>query len=257
MDREGRERTRKTGKTGKDRWGSRRDERQGLRPALGRSFHSMAEAERPEIVFVPMSTDENKIRFFGTLMPALLLFKASPVRFAQTQIAKRLTPSMDPEALIAYSVDDVARAGEMVIFVHRWASDGFDPLAFARAKTFLAQITRLLHRAGYEAEPLDPLSPSINLPKLAAHAGLGNLSPYGLLVHPVFGPRLILTGLRTDHPLPFSSEPVGSGCTDCMTCVSVCPQEPFATGTIRLGECQSCAECLAVCPVGKSTKTGK
>ncbi|NIV28647.1 MAG: hypothetical protein GWN58_03750, partial [Anaerolineae bacterium] len=54
-------------------------------------------------------------------------------------------------------------------------SNGFDPLAFARAKTFLAQITRLVRRAGSEAEPLDPLSPNINLPKLAAQAGLGNL----------------------------------------------------------------------------------
>ena len=212
----------------------------------------MAVAERSEIVFVPMSTDEDKIRFFGTLMPALLLLKASPVRFAQAQVAKRLTPRMEPEALIASSVDDVARAGETLIFVHRWASDGFDPLAFARAKTFLAQITRMVRRAGSETEPLDPLSPKINLPKLAARAGLGNLSPYGLLVHPAFGPRVILTGLRTDHPLRLSSRPKGSGCTDCMTCVGVCPQEPLVSGIIRLGECQSCAECLAVCPVGRN-----
>ncbi len=212
----------------------------------------MAVVERSEIVFVPMSTDEDKIRFFGTLMPALLLLKASPLRFAQTQVAKRFAPRMEPEALIASSVDDVARAGETLIFVHRWASNEFDPLAFARAKTFLAQITRLVRRAGSEAEPLDPLSPNINLPKLAAQAGLGNLSPYGLLVHPAFGPRLILTGLRTDHPLRFSSRPEGSGCTDCMTCVNVCPQEPLVSGIIRLGECQSCAECLAVCPVGKN-----
>lgn len=212
----------------------------------------MVEAERPEIVFLPISTDENKIRFFGTLMPALLLLRASPGQFVRTQAAKRFTPRTDAEALIASGVDDVARDGETVIFVHRWTSDGFDPLAFARAKTFLAQITRLVHGAGSEAEPLDPLSPSVNLPKLAARAGLGNLSPYGLLVHPAFGPRLILTGLRTDHPLRFSSRLEGSGCTDCMTCVRVCPQEPLVSGIIRLGECQSCAECLAVCPIGKN-----
>ncbi|NIV28646.1 MAG: hypothetical protein GWN58_03745, partial [Anaerolineae bacterium] len=61
----------------------------------------MAVVERSEIVFVPMSTDEDKIRFFGTLMPALLLLKASPLRFAQTQVAKRFAPRMEPEALIA------------------------------------------------------------------------------------------------------------------------------------------------------------
>jgi epoxyqueuosine reductase len=217
----------------------------------------MADAERPEIVFVPISTDEDKIRFFGTLMPALLLLKASPRQFVRTQAAKLFTPRTDAEALIASSVDDVARVDGTVIFVHRWASNGFDALAFARAKTFLAQVTRLARREGFEAEPLDPLSPSVNLPRLAARAGLGNLSPFGLLVHPVFGPRLILTGLRTDHPLRDSSWHEGPGCTDCMTCVDVCPQEPLATGVIRLGECQSCAECLAVCPVGRSTKSNE
>ena len=211
----------------------------------------MADAARPEIAFVPISTDANKIRFFGTLMPALLLLKASPARFAQTQVAKRLTPKSDLEAFVASGADDVAQVDGVMISVHRWASDDFDPLAFARAKTFLAQVTSLVRREGFEAEPLNPLSPSVNLPRLAARAGLGNLSPYGLLVHPLFGPRLILTGLRTDHPLRVSSRREGPGCTDCMTCVTVCPQEPLVTGTIKLGECQSCAECLAVCPVGR------
>jgi epoxyqueuosine reductase len=211
----------------------------------------MAERKRPEILFVPISTDANKIRFFGTLMPALLLLKASPARFAQAQAARQLTPRMSVEDLVASDADDVAQVEGMSIFCHRWASDSFDPLAFARAKTFLARVTRLARREGYGAEPLDPLSPSVNLPKLAARAGLGTLSPYGLLVHPAFGPRLILTGLRTDYPLRISSQPVGAGCTDCMACVRVCPQEPLATGVIRLGECQSCASCLAVCPVGK------
>jgi ferredoxin len=211
----------------------------------------MTDEARPEIIFVPMSTDANKIRFFGTLMPALLLLKASPTRFVESQVTKRLTPRNELEAFVASGADDVAQFDGVTIFVHRWASDGFDPLAFARAKTFLAQVTRLVRREGLKAEPLDPLSPSVNLPRLAARAGLGNLSPYGLLVHPLFGPRLILTGLRTDQPLRVSSQREGPGCTDCMTCVTVCPQEPLVTGTIKLAECQSCVECLLVCPVGR------
>jgi ferredoxin len=217
----------------------------------------MGNAARPEIAFVPISTDANKIRFFGTLMPALLLLKASPARFAQAQAARRLTPKSELETFVASGADDAARVDGVTIFVHRWASDGFDPLAFARAKTFLTQAKRLVRREGLKAESLDPLSPSVNLPKLAARAGLGNLSPYGLLVHPLFGPRLILTGLRTDHPLRVSSRCEGPGCTDCLTCVTVCPQEPLTTGMIQLGECQSCAECLAVCPVGRAPRWPK
>lgn len=217
----------------------------------------MAEPKRPEILFVPISTDANKIRFFGTLMPALLLLKASPARFAQAQAVRRFTPRTSLEAFVDSEADDVAQADGVAIFCHRWASDGFDPWAFARAKTFLARVTRLARREGYGAESLDPLSPSVNLPKLAARAGLGTLSPYGLLVHPVFGPRLILTGLRTDYPLAVSSQPGGAGCSDCMACVRVCPQEPLATGVIKLGDCQSCAACLAVCPVGKDTQANR
>jgi NAD-dependent dihydropyrimidine dehydrogenase PreA subunit len=211
----------------------------------------MSDAERPEIAFVPLSTDEGKIRFFGTLMPALLLLKASPVRFVQLQAARRSTPRIEVESFVASAADDAAQADGTMIFVHRWESDGFDALAFARAKTFLAQITRMVKREGYSAQPLDPLSPRVNLPKLAARAGLGSLSPYGLLVHPTFGPRLILTALTTDHPLAVRSRWEGSGCSDCMSCVEICPQEPFQKGVIRLGECQRCAECLVVCPTGK------
>ena len=211
----------------------------------------MVEAERPEIIFVPLSTDEGKIRFFGTLMPALLLLRAAPGQLLRHQIARRLTPRTEIENLLAEAADDAARMDGTLIFVHRWKSDGFDAVAFARAKTFLAQITRLVEREGYGAEPLDPLSPRVNLPKLAVRAGLGTLSPYGLLVHPAFGPRLILTGLRTEHPVALQSRWTGTGCTDCLACVELCPQDPAQTGVIRLGECQSCAECLVVCPVGK------
>jgi hypothetical protein len=211
----------------------------------------MSAAPRPEIRFIPLSTDPAKIRFFGTLMPALLLLKASPGRFAHLQVARHTTPRVDIPAFIASHTDDAARAGDVMIFVHRWHSDDFDPLAFARARTSLSRLTRLVRRAGYVAEPLDPLSPDVNLPRLAAQAGLGNLSPFGLLVHPTFGPRLILTGLKTDHPLALTSRWAGAGCTDCLACVQECPQDPLQTGVVKLGSCQSCALCLAACPIGR------
>ena len=206
--------------------------------------------QRPEIGFVPLSTDEGKIRFFGTLMPALLLLKASPVRFLQVQAARPFTPRVGVADLIASEADDAARVENEIVFVHRWQSDAFDPFAFARAKTLLRRVTRLVRREGHEAEPLDPLSPRINLPRLAARAGLGTLSPFGLLVHPVFGPRLILSGLQTDYPLALSPRSHGCACTDCMSCLVICPQTPLDTGTVKLGQCQSCAQCWAVCPVG-------
>lgn len=209
---------------------------------------------RPPISFIPMSTDAKKIRFFGTLMPALLLLRASPLRFLQYQIAKFLTPQGDLASLIKHRADDAARIGDTLIFVHRWQSLTFDPFTFARAKVFLAQAGRLVRRAGYAATLLDPLSPDVNLPKLAASAGLGNLSPYGLLVHPIFGPRVILTGLQTAYPLVVRPHWGGDGCNDCLACVTLCPQKPFESGVIHLRDCQGCAKCLVVCPTGKGRR---
>jgi epoxyqueuosine reductase len=201
-----------------------------------------------------MSTDPAKIKFFGTLMPSLLLLKASPLRFVQYQVIKGFTPRVDVSAYIRNESDDAGRYGDVLVFVHRWNSITFDPFTFARAKTFLKRVTNLVRRGGYQAEAFDPLSPEINLPKLAEKAGLGNLSPYGLLVHPEYGPRVILIGLRTNYPLevtPRYSEP---GCTDCMACIRICPQKPLESGIINLRLCQSCAKCLEICPTGGPLK---
>ena len=209
--------------------------------------------KRPAILFIPASTNEDRIRFFGTLMPALLLLKRSPLQFIRFQILARLTPRADVADFIQSETDDVGQVNSVWLFIHRWHTDTFDPITFGRAKTFLVRLARLLHRSGYTAEALDPLSPRINLPKLAAQAGLGNLSPYELLVHPTFGPRVIISGLRTNFPLNLSPRWEGKGCTNCLACLKACPQEPVKNGVVSLRLCQTCAQCLAVCPVGKKT----
>jgi epoxyqueuosine reductase len=213
--------------------------------------------QRPDIRFIPMSTDPAKIKFFGTLMPSLLLLKASPLRFIQYQAMKGFTPRVDVGAYIQNESDDAGRTGDVLVFVHRWNSITFDPFTFARAKTFLKRVTNLIQRRGYAAEPFDPLSPDLNLPKLADKAGLGNLSPYGLLVHPEYGPRVILTGVRTTYPLEISPRFSELGCNDCMACFRICPQKPLEYGTINLRLCKSCAKCLEVCPTGRPTKKWK
>ncbi|HVP21705.1 MAG TPA: hypothetical protein VMS73_07570 [Anaerolineaceae bacterium] len=208
--------------------------------------------QRLDIDFIPISTDPAKIKFFGTLMPSLLLLKASPLRFAQYQIVKYYTPSVDLQDFIQRDADDAGRFEDVLVFVHRWDSITFDPFTFARAKTFLRRATNLIRRSGYTAEPFSPLSPDINLPKLAEKAGLGNLSPYGLLVHPEYGPRIILTGIKTNDPLQITPRFAQPGCDDCMACVRLCPQKPAQSGVINLRQCQSCAKCLEVCPTGKT-----
>jgi hypothetical protein len=65
-------------------------------------------AVRPNINFIPLSTDVNKIELFGTLMPALMLLKVSLPRFVQFQITSRITPKINVKAFIATGVDDAA-----------------------------------------------------------------------------------------------------------------------------------------------------
>ena len=212
----------------------------------------MTNEERPDIRFVPMSTDPDRIRFFGTFFPNLLLLLSSPPAFVAHRVRLHTTPRTGPEALAASRADDAARLGDTLVFLHRWHTSSFDPRAFTRAAEFLAQLTRMIRRTGHRATPLDALSPDVNLPRLAADAGLGNLSPFGLLVHPRFGPRLIINAMRTDWPwTPAARRDLPlSGCTDCMKCIESCPQDPVRTGTVELARCQRCTLCISVCPVG-------
>ncbi len=87
---------------------------------------------RPPIETVPMSNDVQKIEFFGTLMPALLLLKAAPLRFLGHQLAGKITPRENPEAFIAHQCDDAAARDGTLVFVHRWESLTFDPFTFAK-----------------------------------------------------------------------------------------------------------------------------
>jgi len=209
---------------------------------------------RRDLRFIPLSADLEKIRFFGTLRSSLLLLKQAPLQFVRHQVLRRLPVRQSVEVFIAHEADDFAQLGDVWLFVHAWRLPRFAPLAFARVHTFLHRLARRLRWEGYRAEPLDPLSPTINLPRLAVEAGLGDFSPYGLLVHPVFGPRLILSGMRTDYPLSLRPCWGGVGCNDCDACLKLCPQRPLESGVVGLGRCQTCAICLTVCPTGKGRR---
>ncbi len=69
----------------------------------------------------------------------------------------------------------------------------------------------------------------VRLKQVAAAGGLGSLGMNTVLLHPRFGPRLLLSGVLTGrsagdsrHAEP-SSEKTGAVCNGCGRCVSVCP----------------------------------
>ncbi|UCD34893.1 MAG: epoxyqueuosine reductase [Nitrospiraceae bacterium] len=108
----------------------------------------------------------------------------------------------------------------------------------------------------------------------ATSAGLGWIGRNGLLISPVYGPRLSLATVLTDAPLKPDKPEEKSRCGDCMLCVRHCPSGAI-TGEawsrsrpygefVQLHSCRShkgrsrpvpgkpnCGLCITICPYGR------
>ncbi len=108
----------------------------------------------------------------------------------------------------------------------------------------------------------------------ATSAGIGWIGRNGLLISPVYGPRLSLATVLTDAPLKVGTPVEFSLCGDCRLCVDFCPSkaitgkdwsryEPFIE-LIKSGNCSShkkisrsvngkpnCGLCINICPYGR------
>lgn len=106
----------------------------------------------------------------------------------------------------------------------------------------------------------------------ASHAGLGWIGKSCHLINPQVGPRLRLTTILTDAPLP-PDQPISNRCGGCTRCRDACPTHaivgiPFRPETppaerfhkeicynfledlsVVFGQ-HTCAKCLAACPWG-------
>jgi ferredoxin len=191
------------------------------------------------------------LRQYGGLAGRIGLVGASPsLQLMLNQNYCRIAESREPAEALRFA-DDAVYDGETLWFCIHWSGWLGEAYSMVWAEMHCDRISRILRQAGHQAEPIHPLSAALSLPRAAARAGLGNLSPYGLLVHKVFGPRILLGGLRTDYTFEVKSQWPGGGCDGCGECLRVCPQHPEATGEIHLPACARCAKCVEACPVGK------
>jgi epoxyqueuosine reductase QueG len=112
--------------------------------------------------------------------------------------------------------------------------------------------------------------------KIAATcSGIGWIGKNGLLISPVYGPRLSLATILTDAPLR-TDRPIESGrCGDCSLCVDSCPPKALTGNTwmrcnpfielVHLEVCIShkkksrpvngkpnCGLCINICPYGRA-----
>jgi epoxyqueuosine reductase QueG len=86
-------------------------------------------------------------------------------------------------------------------------------------------------------------------------AGLGTLGLNCSIVTPQFGPRVYVTSIITDCPLPAGKPMEQEICTRCGSCVENCPigaidgngwKNPFACASYGC-----CSTCIAICPQGE------
>ncbi len=146
--------------------------------------------------------------------------------------------------------------------------------------------TSCLRRNGYKYLCIPPDSDRINstfISKLyplfthkiaATSAGIGWIGRNGLLINPVYGPRLSIATVLTDAPLKVGTPIESSMCGDCRLCVDFCPSKaitgkdwsrnkPFIE-LVRLNSCSThkknskavngkpnCGLCINICPYGR------
>lgn len=147
--------------------------------------------------------------------------------------------------------------------------------------------TSFLKKRGYRTFCIPPDSDRINgtfaskLYPLFTHkvaatcSGLGWIGRNGLLINPVYGPKLSLATVLTDAPFEVDKPIEASKCGDCALCVDHCPSEaitgedwsrddPFPA-LIDIGKCRThkgrarslrdrpnCGLCISICPYGRS-----
>lgn len=124
------------------------------------------------------------------------------------------------------------------------------------------RIARFLRHRGWAALHLPPgkqnsrfrTAPFYHMPAMYL-AGLGTLGLNCSILTPEFGPRIYVTSIITDCPLP-AGQPIEQDlCSGCNLCVDNCPvgaidgkgwKNPFACASYGC-----CSTCIAICPVGE------
>ncbi|MHC4968406.1 MAG: hypothetical protein ACYTF4_07290 [Planctomycetota bacterium] len=108
----------------------------------------------------------------------------------------------------------------------------------------------------------------------ASAAGFGELGRHGSMISRESGPRLRLSMVTTDAPVPSAQEdPIGIAefCSWCTRCITACPVDavPWRRTTVRgsyrfivdtsaclpyFAETDGCSICIAVCPYNKASE---
>ena len=175
-------------------------------------------------------------------------------------VASVLRPELS--GLRARATDQVATGGAQPVGAERFFLAEEDAMLNREITRIAYQIAKFLRQAGWNAFYLPGgkqdgrfrTAPFYHMPALYL-AGLGTLGLNCSILTPQFGPRVRVTSIITDCPLP-AGEPLEQDlCTACNLCVENCPigaidgqgwKNPFACASYGC-----CGTCIAICPVGQ------
>ena len=180
--------------------------------------------------------------------------------FEPGTVATVLRPELS--GLRARAADEVATGGVQPQGAERFFL-GEEDVTISRELTWIGyNIAKFLRRSGWQALYLPVAkqdarfrtAPFYHMPAMYL-AGLGTLGLNCSILTPQFGPRVKVTSIITDCPLP-ANGPIGTDlCTRCGLCVENCPigaidgqgwKNPYACASYGC-----CGTCIAICPVGE------
>ena len=158
--------------------------------------------------------------------------------------------------------DDVGTSGVQPAGAERFFLGEEDALLSRELAQMGYRISKYLRHGGWHALYLPVAkqngrfrtAPFYHMPAMYL-AGLGTLGLNCCILTPEFGPRVKVTSIITDCPLPAGQPLTEEMCTHCDLCVAACPigaidgkgwKNPFACASYRC-----CGTCMAICPVGK------
>ena len=180
--------------------------------------------------------------------------------FEPSTVATVLRPELS--GLRARGDDEVSKTGAKPVGAERFFLGVENGILNNEISWVAYKMAKMLRRSGWSALHIPAAkqngrfrtAPFYHTPAMYL-AGLGTMGLNCCILTPEFGPRVFVTSIITDCPLPTGKPMAIEMCDECGNCVESCPsgaidgegwKNPFACASYGC-----CGTCIAVCPVGE------
>ena len=180
----------------------------------------------------------------------------------------RLPRGHRPEDLMPEAESVLVHVTALKHTIGRYRPGGWWNNRYQHVKAVNEAVSDFLARVGFRAVCPSPwghnrrtLMPKLQFKPAAFLAGLGWIGKNNLLIHPEFGPRIVIGVVITDARLEEARRPVmANRCGDCDLCLHVCPVGALGPSGFDRFRCyhrnkwlkRPCGfPCMRICPVSK------